>query len=547
MNGLTENLGNGAATADLTLYNGKIHTMNPSMDTVEAVVVKDGKIVFTGSSEAALRQETATRIDLAGRSVLPGFIDSHIHCVTYAWYENSVKLHKAKSVADVVSAARAHMQSRSFADGKWMIGRGWNEYNFDVPAAFTKADLDSVSADIPIAFLRVCGHSCVVNSKALEIILKLDKAQPLLHEIDVESGLLREGAARLFLDAIPPFDAAELAELIRYAAEKLNACGITSIHSDDLRSLPVKSPYETIAAFRSLAEAGDLNVRVCSLNSYDNRAQLDAYIADGYKTGDGDEMFRIGPVKIITDGSLGSKTAAMNEPYADDANAFGILHYDQEALTDFVNHCRANGLDVTIHAIGDRAMENAVRAVKASNEQFGFGRRHGVLHSQVAMAETLEEMGRQGMQAFIQPVFVGSDMDTAERLLSNPSGKKLYAWKSMLDSGMAVSGSACSPVEPFDVLENIQYAVTREKLSGGPAGGWIPEEKLSVEEAIRLFTVNGAYASYEEDMKGTIEVGKLADMVVLTDSPLEVSPYAIKDIRVDCTILGGRIVYADNT
>jgi predicted amidohydrolase YtcJ len=518
--------------------------MDAALSSAEAIAAKDGKIVFIGSNEEAARIKSTETIDLAGRTVLPGFIDSHIHCVTYAWYENSVKLHKATSFVDVAALTAEHMKGRTFSEGKWVIGRGWNEYNFDEPKTFTKADLDGITTDVPIAFLRVCGHACVVNSKALDIILQLDKAQALLHEIDVETGILREGAARLFLDAIPPFGVDDLKELISYAAAKLNACGITSIHSDDLRSLPVRSKYETIDAFKSLAASGDLTLRVCCLNSYEDRAQLDAYIADGYRTGQGDEMFRIGPVKIITDGSLGGKTAALKEPYAGTTDAYGTLHYDLETLTDFVCYCTENGLDVTIHAIGDRAMENAVLAVKASNEKYGSGRRHGVLHSQVAEAETLAEMGRQGMQAFIQPVFVGSDMDTAERLLSNPDEKKLYAWKSMIDAGMAVSGSACSPVEPFDVLENIYYAVTREKLSGGPEGGWIPTEKLSVDTALSLFTVNGAYASYEEEIKGSLAQGKLADMVIVSQDPFEESPENIKDIRVDCTILGGKIVYS---
>lgn len=538
------NCGGPEKKADLILRNGLIYTMNSAMDTVEAIVVQGGKILLAGTNEEADGFSADKEIDLAGRTVLPGFNDSHIHCVTYAWYENSVKLHKARSIADVLSFTRKHMEGRSFEGGKWIIGRGWNEYNFDIQEAFTKADLDSISTEIPIAFLRVCGHACVANSKALGIILNIEKAQSLRHEIDIETGLMKEGAARLFLDAIPPFGAEDLKPLIRYAADRLNACGITSIHSDDLRSLPVRSKYEAIQAFKELAETGDLTVRVYCLNSYDNRTQLDAYIADGYRTGQGDDMFRIGPVKIITDGSLGGKTAALKDPYAGTEDALGTLHYSLEELTDFVDHCRKNGLDATIHAIGDQAMENAALAVKASNEKYGPGRRHGVLHAQVAEADALAEMGRQGMLAFIQPVFVGSDMDTAERLLSQPENKKLYAWKSMMEAGMTVCGSACSPVEPFDALENIQYAVTREKLDGGPEGGWLPAEKLDIEAAIRLFTTAGAYASYEEAAKGTLETGKLADMVVLSRSPFETLPSELKDINVEHTILGGKIVYS---
>ena len=256
------NCGGPEKKADLILRNGLIYTMNSAMDTVEAIVVQGGKILLAGTNEEADGFSADKEIDLAGRTVLPGFNDSHIHCVTYAWYENSVKLHKARSIADVLSFTRKHMEGRSFAGGKWIIGRGWNEYNFDIQEAFTKADLDSISTEIPIAFLRVCGHACVANSKALGIILNIEKAQSLRHEIDIETGLMKDGAARLFLDAIPPFGAEDLKPLIRYAADRLNACGITSIHSDDLRSLPVRSKYEAIQAFKELAETGDLTVRV---------------------------------------------------------------------------------------------------------------------------------------------------------------------------------------------------------------------------------------------------------------------------------------------
>ncbi|MDR0571213.1 MAG: amidohydrolase [Clostridiales Family XIII bacterium] len=531
-------------TLDLLLFGGAVRPMDDSDAAVEAIGVKDGRVAFLGTTEEASSLTAARRVDLEGRTVLPGFIDSHIHCVTYAWYENCVKLHAAASPEDVIRLGKEHVEGRRLPQGSWVIGRGWNQDNFTEPRMLDKADLDAVSKDAPVAFLRTCGHVCAVNSKALEIISELAQAKALSGDIDMESGLLREGAARLFMEAMPPLDAEDLGELIKYAAARLNRCGVTSIHSDDLRSLPVRSKYEAMKAFRALRDAGELTVRVCCLNTYDSDAQLDEYIKDGFRTGQGDDMFRIGPVKIVTDGSLGGRTAALLEPYAGSEGDFGSLRIDLDELTRIVGKCAENGLDATIHAIGDRAMKNAAAAVRASNEKNGAGRRHGVLHAQVATQETLEEMGRQGMQAFIQPVFVGSDMDGAEKLLQNPASKKLYAWKSMLDAGVAVSGGACSPVESFDVLENIQYAVTREKLGGGPEGGWLPDERLSVRDAVRLFTRNGAYASYEESSKGSLEHGKLADMVVLDGDPFTVAPGAIKDIAVDMTLLGGKIVYS---
>lgn len=527
---------------DLLLYNGVIHTMDRENTTAAAVGVKDGKIVFVGSDREAEDLKCANRVDLQGKCVLPGFTDSHIHTITYAWYENCVKLHGCTSADEVIRQAKAFMEDREFGGGKWIIGRGWNHHKFDRPDYLTKQDLDRISTEIPIAFLRVCGHVCAVNSKALELICQLPEAQPVMSDIHKDTGVLMENAARLFFQAIPKFQKDELETLIQYAAEKLNACGITSIHSDDLTTLPTASKYEILDAYKELAAKGELNVRVYSLCSFSGE-DLKGYVADGYRTGDGDECFKIGPVKIVMDGSLGGKTAAVTEAYAGTEDQYGVTYFTVDELAELVGYCRSNGLDVTVHTIGDRAVEMAVDAIGKTNETFGRDRRNGVLYVQLSNENAIEKMAAENVQAFVQPVFVGSDMDFAETVVKNPKSKKLYAWKSMVDAGINVSGSASSPVEPFDILQNIQYAVTREKLSGGPENGWIPEEKLTVEEAVRLFTTAGAYASYEETVKGSLECGKLADMVILSQDIFETEIHKIKDIQVEETILGGRTVY----
>ncbi len=527
---------------DLLMYNGIIHTMDSQNTVAAAIGIKDGKIAFIGTDEEAERMECTNRVDLQGKCVLPGFTDSHIHTLTYAWYENCVKLHSCTSISEVKQRAEEFMEGRSFDGGKWIVGRGWNHHKFDRPDYLTKQDLDAISTEIPIAFLRVCGHVCAVNSKALELICQLPQAQPLMDDIHKDTGVLMENAARLFLQAIPKFQKKELKELISYAAQKLNACGITSIHSDDLTTLPTVSRYEMLDAYRELAAEGKLDVRVYSLCSFGGD-ELKQYVADGYRTGNGDSFFKIGPVKIVMDGSLGGKTAAVTEPYAGTEDECGVTYFTTEELTELVSYCRKNGLDVTVHTIGDRALEMAVEAISRSNQIHRATRRNGVLYVQIASEKAIARMAEENIQAFVQPVFAGSDMDFVESVVSHPQDKKLYAWKSMADAGVHVSGSASAPVEPFDVLQNIQYAVTREKLTGGPENGWIPEERLSVEEAVRLFTTEGAYASYEEDSKGSLECGKLADMTVLSQDIFAADVHSIKDIQIEETLVGGRSVY----
>lgn len=530
-------------TMDLIFYNGTVHTMDKRGNTAEAVGIKDGKICFVGSSDEALKADCPVTIDLKGKCVLPGFTDTYIHAVTYAWYENSPKFHNASSVDEIIEISKKFLKEKDYSNGKWLIGRGWNQHKFNKPEIFTRKELDSISTEIPIAFLRVCGHISVVNSKALDIILKMNEAKPLMKDIDTETGIMMENAARLFLSAIPPYGKEDLKELLRFSERKLNKCGITSIHSDDIISLRVRSRYEVLDAFRDMAESGELSVRTYCMLSYNDRKDLDQYIKDGLKTGQGDAFCKIGPVKIVMDGSLGGKTAALLEPYANTENNYGVAYFNVDELSELISFLNGNGLDVIVHAIGDRAMDTVVKAVEVCNGQRKNDRRPGIIHAQISSTEILKDMAKENIQAFVQPVFVGSDMDFAESVVSDPKNKKIYAWKSMLGAGVAVSGSACSPVESFDILENIQFAVTREKLNGGPENGWMPEEKLSVEEAVRMFTAGGAYASYEENVKGSLEKGKYADMVVLSEDIFQADKHKIKDIKIEKTLVDGKIVW----
>lgn len=522
-------------------YNGKIYTMDKENTVVEAIGICDGKIDYLGENENFTRKYDKM-INLDGRTVLPGFVDSHIHTASFAWYSNNIKLNSFNSMEEIVKAASKFLDNHSFDDGKWFIGRGWDQHKFENPVMPCKDDLDKISLDIPVAFLRVCGHVSVVNSKALEIILGIVSDEEVLANIDVDSGLMKENAARLFMSAMPSFTSEDIVDMFIYSQNQLHSQGVTSIHTDDFTTLPVEDKDTYLKAFEIMRKKGLLKTRLYNLLSFNDMQQLEGYFKSGLKSGSGDEWVKIGPVKIICDGSLGGKTAALSEDYSDMKGYKGILNYDELQLTKLINVCRENELDVTIHAIGDRAMELAANCVTNSNKQFGNTmRRHGILHAQIGNVRVFEKMAQENIQAFMQPVFMASDMDYAESVVSNPNKLKFYGFRSMLDAGVMVSGSSCAPVEGINVLENIQYAVTREKLEKSKT--WLEQERISVKEAVEMFTVKGAYASYEEDIKGSLELGKLGDMVVLSQDIFDIDPSSIKDIRVEKTIVGGEVVY----
>ena len=255
-------------------------------------------------------------------------------------------------------------------------------------------------------------------------------------------------------------------------------------------------------------------------------------------------MLVFGPLKLLTDGSLGARTAWMRQPYADDPSTRGIATMTRAQLDELVSLANAHGLQCVCHAIGDAAIEMVLDTFENVNRTSPDNPlRHGIVHCQITNPRILQGMKDQNLLAYIQPVFIDLDMNTVEPAIGVQRMDKVYAWKSMLDMGIHTSGGSDAPVVSFDAMENIYFAVTRKNISGQPQEGWIPSEKISVDEAVKLFTKNAAYASYTEDENGTIEVGKNADFVVLEKNIYEIDPDEIKATKVDMTILGGEIVY----
>ena len=442
-----------------------------------------------------------------------------MHMLHYAFVERSVKLFDCTSVEEMLAAAKKRLEESRGRKLTWLYCRGWNEEHFSRPRYPHKDELDALSTEIPIIMVRVCGHVAVCNSCGLELLKKIPEFSEIEKDVDLDTGLLKENAVQFYSSVLEAPSQEEVESYIKYSAKKLNESGFTGVQSDDLASLPGKNWRRIMASYKALDARGELNIRHYEQCLFERGEDARTFIEEGYRTGQRGEHFTIGPMKLIQDGSL------------DDLFAFFDRHQMQAA----------------VHCIGDRAMDMVIEAVsKSPYRKDNRKGRHGIVHCQITNPRILKAMKENDILAYIQPVFIDLDMNTVEPAIGARRMDKVYAWKSMLDMGIHTSGGSDAPVVSFDAMENIYFAVTRKNINDQPPEGWIPSEKMSVDEAVKLFTKNAAYASYTESENGTIEAGKNADFVILEKDIYRIDPDKIKTTKVDMTVLGGEIVYERN-
>lgn len=527
-------------------FNGKIYTMDKNDSVVEAVLVENDKIVKIGSNDEmlSLKIEGDELIDLQNRTVVPGFNDSHLHMLLYGQCLNEVMLFGSKSQDEVVERGREFLKTHEISEGKWLVGRGWNHDNFENKKMITRHDLDKISTEIPIMFSRVCYHIITCNTKALELAnitkdTKLENGE--VEVIDGEmTGVLKEGAGQIVAAIINEMKIKEAKNDLLAAINKMSSYGITSVHSDDDI---VDGDYKAVEAYKEIEAEGKLDLRVFEQCRMYNTKDFNDFYDRIYKNHKQTDNFKLGSIKIWTDGSLGGRTALMNEPYSDDSTTCGISTFEIQDLYDLISASHDKSMPVAIHAIGDKAVDIAIDGIENANKNNPKEDvRHGIIHVQITSKEALKRFKENNIIAFIQPIFVGTDYKIAEKRVGERV-KDSYNWKTLLDYGVKIPLGTDSPVESPNPFENIYCAVTRMDLEEKPEGGWLPEQKLTVKEAVKAYTVESAYASYEENVKGSLEVGKFADMAVLSDDIFEIDPIKIKDISCLMTIKGGKIVY----
>ena len=315
-------------------YNAIVRTLDDASTIASAVGCENGKIIFVGESDEALKLTWDEMEDMQGRLMLPGFVDSHLHMLGYAFVEKSVKLFETKSVEECVERAKK-WHDESSTPLSWMYCRGWNEEHFDVSRYPHKDELDTISKDIPIIMVRVCGHIAVCNTCGIERLKQIPTFNEIAQDVDEETGLIKENAVQFFHSVLSAPSLEEVKEYVKFSIQKLNEGGFTGIQSDDLASLPGKNWRRIMEAFKALDENDEMNLRIYEQCLFERIEDAKAFINEGYRTGQCGNMFTIGPMKLLQDGSLGAGTAALNEPYASNPNNCGIAIYTQEELDDF--------------------------------------------------------------------------------------------------------------------------------------------------------------------------------------------------------------------
>ena len=527
-------------------YNGRIYSIDEENHTYTAIGVEHGRIVFLGTDIEAQGIEAEEYVDLQGACVLPGFIDSHLHLLNYAYVEKSYKMFDACSVREIITEGRRRADAMAGEPAsKWFYGRGWNHQNFtDEKRLLTRQDLDQISTERPILFIRVCGHAAAVNTKGLEIVLGLPEATEYMEQIDTERGILTEASVKLCYNVMDAPSLKELKELILEGQTDLHARGITSVESDNFLSLPGRNGEKIIQAHQELEREGKLTLRIREQPSFTCFEDMKSFIDAGYRTGQGGAFYSIGPVKLYQDGSLGARTALLNWPYADQKDTCGTMLHTEEDLQQCVDYAYKNHMQIIVHAIGDRASDMVCTAYERAIKSYGRrDHRMAINHLQIVSPDLFDRMAAEKILAYIQPVFVASDKDIIRDFIGGEREHRSYAWKTMLRKGVRCCGSSDAPVESFDVLSGIQAAVTRDGFDEW-SEGWHPEQKLTIEEAVRLFTIDNAYGAFQEKEKGSLEIGKLADMVVLGEDIFQTEPHEIIRIPILKTIVGGKAVWS---
>ena len=521
-------------------YHGAVDSMDRSMTRYEAIGTEDSRIVFLGTDREALAQDWDERTDLEGRQVLPGFSDTHMHLLHYVLFQKNLALFGVGSIEDIVRLGRERVERDA---PPYLLGMGWNQETMSEGRMPDRRDLDRISTEIPICLMRVCAHIAACNSAMMERLKAIQGRVPaaVWEKVDLENGLLREEAMRLYMEIIPPESDEEVKEMICRGARELNAAGITCIHSDDLQVLAGMDPLRLVGLFRELEREGALTVRIYEQCLVEPE-RFEDFQAVRSDPADRTSLFRTGPRKLLQDGSLGAKSAEMIAGYVDEPDNHGIPIHTEEELYELIRAAHSRRMDVAVHAIGDLALQKVCNAVERVQREDPWPQaRHGVVHAQTTTPALLERMKAWNLQAYIQPIFIEADMEIIAQRVGEAHARECYNWKSMLELGLHASGGSDCPVEPFDILDNLRAAVTRQNRAGTKT--YLPQQALTVEEGLRLFTSGAAWASRDEEVRGTLELGKLADLVVLEGDLFSADPAQFPQIAVWETVLNGKTVF----
>ncbi len=515
--------------------NGNIYISFKPLKRVSALVSYDGRIMYIGTSNKARKLVTlfgGRVIDLKGKTVIPGFVDAHMHLDGLGLMLNTLDLRGVKSISELKRRLKDYYEQHK--DISWVIGRGWDQELFEEKRWPNRWDLDEVVHDKPVFLERVCGHAAVVNTKALEITNLLEKASEnkylLKDENNVPNGIVIEDAVDLFREKIE-YSKDEKLKMLYNALTYAASLGVTSLGF-------VSCNPETFSLLQELKNIhGLLPVRI---RVYMSDYVLDQLLSLGIKKGFGDEYLKIMGIKIFMDGSLGAHTAWLSEPYSDDPSNSGIPTIEKEKLISIMKKAHEGGLQLAVHAIGDKAIDTVLDAYSLIGDDLT-KYRHRIEHASVIRHEQIEKMVKLGICAAVQPHFIITDWWVVKRV-GEKRATWVYPFKSMIKLGVSVGFSTDSPVEPLNPWETVYAAVTR----GGKnveLYEYTIKEKISVIDALYHYTMGSAYLLFEDKNIGTLEYGKYADFIVIDKDPLEIELEKLVTIKILMTVVSGNIVY----
>ncbi len=530
--------------ADLVLLNGNVYTGDLTVGRVEAIAVADGKIAAAGSSEdirSRIGPETRV-IDLEGKFVMPGFNDAHVHIWLAAQQLMNVDAEGTASIAEFQQRIRDHIQTRE--SGRWVLGGGWDQSLWKENRMPTRADLDAVSTDFLIALSRVDGHSIIVNTPVLEKAgITRDTKDPeggqiVRDEQGEPTGWIKDRAVGLVMGLVPEETREQRKQGMLKVLALARRLGVTSIQDDSIR-------FDNIESFRALKELqaeGKLTARINVMLPFEY--PLDDLIQLRDEIGTDDPWLHTGLLKTETDGSGGSLSAAMYEPFANAPGNRGYMKIEPGKLEEMILDRDAAGFQIALHAIGDRANRIVLDGFEKARKVNGrTNTRHRIEHVQYIQDVDLKRFQELGIIASMQPVHLLAEIRWTKTLLGSEREYQAYRVRSLLDAGARVTLGTDFPVERLEPLRGLYAAVAREFEAGGPEGGYQPQEKISIEEAIRAYTSGSAYAEFQEQHKGTLAPGMLADFIVLSNDLMQISPSEILTTQVLMTVVNGGIVY----
>jgi predicted amidohydrolase YtcJ len=535
---------NSILTADLIIVNATVRTMDTTRPTAQAVAILGDRIVAVGSDiEVRTLAGANTRvIDAKKRLVLPGFNDAHVHFLSGGFQLSSVDLRDANTPQEF--AERIRQFAAKLPAGRWITGGDWDHERWPDASLPTKELIDAYTPNTPVFVSRLDGHMALANSVALKlagvtnqtkdpdggVIVRDAKGEP--------TGILKDAAQSFVWNRKPASTFDEKLTAARAASNYAARLGVTSVQD--------VSAGSDVGVYQTLLDRGELKTRIYAMTALPNWERL---ANAGIRAHFGSEMLRVGGLKAFSDGSLGSTTALFYEPYKDAPETRGIPSdemFPEGAMLERVRGADRAGLQVLIHAIGDRANDLILSIFEQVEKENGTrDRRFRIEHAQHLRPQDIPRFARDKVIASMQPYHAIDDGRWAEKRIGKERAKTTYAFRSLLDSGATLAFGTDWTVAPLNPLLSIYGAVTRRTIDGKNPNGWVPEQKISVEEAVRAYTVGSAYAEFQDTVKGTITPGKLADLVILSRDIFAIDPKEIENVKVLMTMVDGRVVYEE--